>query len=307
MSIQLILDTNVFYDLGDGRLSLSEVRADPTEQVCYSPISPLEIAGKWSSRSFIARRGAAAAILSSGAVELPDTDTLLIRDIFGYTPAFPQFSFAEGVKAMARSATMSELTSGVPDFTRGVVRSVSVAAIGQWRQQVEGDWVKDHIALQASTIPGFTQWYDPDPAQRRGAVPKLKGTKKAEFLNQIHSPEFSAALIGDLQKRALLSVVDDASLSASKAKVGKYLEAITAVACFCGCYKEYFARLMTGGLLPQENDSGDIELFLYSADDDHIVVTSDRKWKSLAEAAGFAQRVRTVPLPNHHSRDGSSG
>jgi hypothetical protein len=298
MSNHLILDTNVFYDLGDGRLSLGQVRADPAERICYSPITPLEIAGKWSSRSFAARRGAAAAILSSGAVELPDTDTLLIRDIFGYTPDFQRFSFVEGVKAMARSATMSELTTGVPDYTGGVVRSVSVAAIGRWRQQVEGDWVKNHIALQSATIPGFAEWYDPDPAQRSGEVPKLKGKGKAEFLGQVRSPEFSAALIGDLQKRALLSVLRDESLSASEAKVEKYLEAITALACFCGVYREYFARLMTGGLLPRENDSGDIELFLYSTDDDRVVVTSERKWKSLAEAAGFARRVRTVPLPS---------
>lgn len=297
MSVRLILDTNVFYDLGAGRVSLADVRIDPAEQLFYSPLGALEIAGKWATQSFTERRAAAAAILSSGATELPDTDTFLTRDLFGFTPSFSQFSFAEGVKAMARSATLAELTSGVPDVSAQVIRSVSVAAIGQWRQQVEGDWVKDHVALQAAEIPAFSRWYNPDPAQRSGAVPKLKGKRKAEFLNGINSSDFSTAMIVALQTRALLSAVRDASLTPTKAMVGRFVSAIEATACFRGCYREYIARLMTGGLLPQENDSGDIELFLYSIDDDHIVVTSDRKWKSIAQAAGFGQRVRTMPVP----------
>ncbi len=297
MSVRLILDTNVFYDLGAGRLSLTDVRTDPTEQLFYSPIGALEIAGKWASQSFTERRAAAAAIIASAATELPDTDTFLTRDLFGFTPSFPQFSFAEGVKAMAKSATMAELMSGVPDVSAQVVRSVSVAAIGQWRQQVEGDWVKDHVALQATEIPAFARWYNPDPTQRSGAVPKLKGTRKAEFLKTINSPGFSTAMIVALQTRALLSAVRDAALTPTRAMVDRFVAAIESTACFRGCYREYVARLITGGLLPQENDSGDIELFLYSIDDDHIVVTSDGRWKSIAAAAGFGQRVRTVPAP----------
>lgn len=117
------------------------------------------------------------------------------------------------------------------------------------------------------------------------------------FLNGINSSVFSTAMIVALQTRALLSAVRDASLTPTKAMVDRYLGALNETACFCGCYKEYIVRLITGGLLPQENDSADIELFLYSIDDDHIVVTSDRKWKSIAHAAGFGQRVRTVPAP----------
>ncbi|HEX6369852.1 MAG TPA: hypothetical protein VF006_13115 [Longimicrobium sp.] len=156
--------------------------------------------------------------------------------------------------------------------------------------------MQDILALQSSDIPGFAKWYNPDPAQRSGPVPKLKGKRRAEYLNRINSPAFSTALILALQTRAMLSVVKDVLTEPSKAMVEKYLKAIDAVACYCGCYKECLVRLMTGGLLPQENDSGDIELFLYSVDDDNIVVTSDRKWKSIAEAAGFGQRVRTVPV-----------
>lgn len=56
--------------------------------------------------------------------------------------------------------------------------------------------------------------------------------------------------------------------------------------------KDYLLRLMTEGLLPDKNDSGDIDFFLYSIDDDHVVVTNEKKWINIAEAAGFAQRIR---------------
>ena len=42
------------------------------------------------------------------------------------------------------------------------------------------------------------------------------------------------------------------------------------------------------------NDSSDIELFIYAIDDDHVVVTSEKKWKQLADAAGFGNRVRLI-------------
>jgi hypothetical protein len=52
--------------------------------------------------------------------------------------------------------------------------------------------------------------------------------------------------------------------------------------------------LLTHGALPEENDSGDLELFLYSTDDDHVVATSEKKWKRMADAAGFGTRVRLL-------------
>lgn len=51
MPKQLILDTNIFYDLGAGSLTPSDVGA-ADETLWYSPLSVLELAGKWSSRTF---------------------------------------------------------------------------------------------------------------------------------------------------------------------------------------------------------------------------------------------------------------
>jgi hypothetical protein len=70
--------------------------------------------------------------------------------------------------------------------------------------------------------------------------------------------------------------------------------AVASLTCYCAVYTHYLVRLLTQGALPEENDSGDLELFLYAIDDDHIVVTSEKKWKRIADAAGFGSRVRLV-------------
>jgi hypothetical protein len=138
MTTKLILDTNVFYNLGDGSLSLQKISSQPGEELWYSPLTVLELAGKWSSRTFNARKKAAEAILTSHARELPDPEMFLTRDIFGYTPVEAPFSFEQGVKAMAGSTTMKALVAGVEDLGARVIRRVSVPKAHTWRMVTEG-------------------------------------------------------------------------------------------------------------------------------------------------------------------------
>ena len=85
---ELICDTNVFYNLGAKTLTKAQL-APANETICYSPITSLELAGKWSNRTHPERRAAAEAILMSGAKELPDPETHLVA-LFGYTAADPR-------------------------------------------------------------------------------------------------------------------------------------------------------------------------------------------------------------------------
>ena len=54
-------------------------------------------------------------------------------------------------------------------------------------------------------------------------------------------------------------------------------------------YTRYVVRLLTGGMLPNVNDWFDLEIMLYSSDNDHVIVTSERKWESLAAESGMPQ------------------
>ncbi|MFZ0279356.1 MAG: hypothetical protein WA254_01675 [Candidatus Sulfotelmatobacter sp.] len=294
MPRHLILDTNIFYDLGAGSLTPSDV-GDADEILWYSPLSVLELAGKWSSRTFLARKAAANAILISGAKELPDQDTYLTRDLFGYALKRPPVALTDAVKAMADSHEMDALVSGVLDFAERVVRRVSVAKVQKWRDVIEGKWVDDMLSIQRREIPRFEAWHKSDPATRKQRVPRLRGLEKETFLDSTKNPAWNLTLVFNLHHRALMGARRVASPAVPPTEAASTVDkAITSLSCYCAVYTQYLIRLLIDGALAEPNDSGDLELFIYATDDDHIVVTSDKKWKRIADAAGFGNRVRLV-------------
>lgn len=288
----LILDTNVFYNLGSGALHTASFM-QPGDTLYFSPVTVLELAGKWSSATHAARKAAAQAILNSGAIELPDPEAHLTAR-FGYPLAQPGFKFHDGVVAMAGSTSLANLVAGVQDLTAWVTRRVSVSTANKWRGTVEGKWVTDMLTLQKQHIPKFTKWYSPDPTKRKGAVPKMKGADKKSFLASTQSNEWFTALLIACQDRALLGAKRGLHLTPTAATVATLSRAIEDVAAYCAIYTQYLIRLMTEGALPEANDSGDLELLLYSVDDDHVVVTSEKKWKTLATKAQCPQRILLV-------------
>lgn len=288
----LILDTNVFYNLGSGALTTASF-VQPGDTLFYSPVTVLELAGKWSNAAHATRKAAAQSILDSGATELHDPEAFLTGR-FGYPLAEPPASYNHGVIAMANSTSMAQLTAGVRDYTARVSRRVSVTTANSWRVSVEGKWVSDMLALQKQQIPKFATWYDPDPKRRKGAVPKLTGANKKSFLDDTQSAEWLQALLVASQDRALMGAKRGPHLVPTAATVARLSKAIEDVAAYCAIYTQYLIRLMTDGALPEHNDSGDLELLLYSVDEDHVVVTSEKKWKTLATKANCPRRVLLV-------------
>lgn len=292
MTRSLILDTNVFYNLGAGRLK-KETFQCAGDTLCFSPISVVELAGKWSDKTHSARKSAAQAILDSGAVELPDPEAHLTLS-FGYPLAQVRTPMLHAVLGMAASSNLAELQSGVRDYKERVSRRVSVTAARGWRSSTEGKWVADMVSVMRAEIPKFAAWYSTAPSQRRGPVPKLRGAAKAAFLAATTSSEWFTALTVGCQSRALLGTHRGPHLIPNAAQVPALLKGIHGVAAYCAIYTQYLCRLLADGALPEPNDSGDLELFLYAIDDDHVVVTSERKWVVLAARAGYPQRVLHV-------------
>lgn len=292
MTRSLILDTNVFYNLGAARLKTESFMA-AGDRLCFSPISVVELAGKWSDKTHSARKVAAQAILDSGAFELPDPEAHLTTS-FGYPLAQPRTPMLHAVRAMAASSTLAELQSGVRDYKERLSRRVSVTAAHGWRSSTEGKWVGDMLGVMRAELPKFAEWYSTDPSQRRGPVPKLRGTARAAFLATTTSSEWFTALTAGCHRRALLGTHRGPHLIPNAAQVPALLKGIHGVSAYCAIYTQYLCRLLADSALPEPNDSGDLELFLYATDDDHAVVTSERKWVALAARAGYPQRVLHV-------------
>ena len=277
MAKKVILETHVLYDIGLKQINIEDIR-QPGERLFYSPISVLELVSKLNERSFEDRKAAANAILEHGIEELPDPESHLTM-VFGYKLAEPVPSFADAVRALAKAENLEW-------------RSLNVSRAMTWREKAERAWMGDLIALMKKNIPGFQKWYAKDPEKRSASVPKLRGDEKAKFLNGLKSAELSSQVISACQMRAFAKADKDDLRVVSKQRANELAAAIPKVACFTQMYKHYLLRLMTEGLLPDKNDREAMDFFLYSTDDDHVVVTPKKKWIDLAEAAGFAQRIR---------------
>ena len=285
MTKTVILDTNALYDIGLNRVRIEDI-GRPKERLCYSPISIIELVSKLNDRSFADRKAAAGVLLKHRIDELPDPESYLTT-AFGYKLAEPAPSYSDAVRALAEGQSPEEVRRGVPDYEIRVRRRLNVPFAATWREKIEQEWVDSLIALMADNIPGFQEWYAKDPEKRPSSVPKLRGEEKKKFLAGMKSRELFARIISGCQMRAFFKADE-----ITKLREHEFAAAIPKIECYSRMYMQYLIRLMTEGVLPQQNDSGDIDLFLYSIDDDHVVATKDNRWINIAKAAGFARRIR---------------
>jgi hypothetical protein len=132
-------------------------------------------------------------------------------------------------------------------------------------------------------------------AARDGPNPSRSQTdrsREAEVHGFDRNPNWNLTLVSSCHERALLTARKVQPSVPDLVALETVTKACEWLACYCGVYTQYLIRLLTKGALPDRNDSGDIELFLHAIDDDHIVVTSEKKWKTMADLAGFGHRVR---------------
>ncbi len=299
MTKTVILDTNVLYDIGLNRVRIEDVRR-PGEHLCYSPISIIELVSKLNDRSFADRKAAAGVILKHRIDEFPDPESYLTEKIFGYKLAEPAPSYSDAIRALATAQSLEEVRRGVPDYEAGVRRSLNIPFAATWREGVEQAWEDSLIKLMEMEIPGFQTWYAEYQRRRnqKKSLPKLRGEKKEKFLALMRSKEgpVPILLIIACQERAFLKA-DRNDLGVPRSELAA---AIPKIECYIRMYTHYMIRLMTEGVLPRKNDSGDIDFFLYSTDDDHIVATNDKKWIDIADAADFARRIRETGSRTHN-------
>ena len=290
MPIHKICDTNVFRYIGTGELNPDKLTSDGST-IYYSPLTVLELSSRYNENSFEHRKAAAKAILDTKSKLLPDPETYLTRDIFGFTLSEEEFDWSHAVHAMAQSSSLEELQHGVADYNAGVRRRVNLTYVKSYRDGIDRDTVQDMLTIQKQEIPGFSTWWNPDPLSRTGNAPKLSGKNLEDFLQQTQDVRFAVGIIEACRDRALSKTNDRWPWPPTKEWVNTLAGACVKLAFYGAVYTEYVLRLLTIGMLPKVNDWWDREITIYSSSDDHIIVTSEKKWKSIATDAGFGQRV----------------
>ena len=287
----LICDTNVFYNLGLAKMKPGDF-AKGGDKLFYSPVSILEITGKMTDLEFEQRKAAAKAILDYGAVELIDPESHLTQ-LFGLKLAEKPFDWSQAVKGVAQAADLKALAAGVADFADWVLRRVSVDEAGKWRCVTEQQWKDDMLQLMKAEIPKFGPWYKlPKEQREKIKKPHLTGDAKKAFIKGTLTHDWLITFVNACFERSLFKA--DLPDEPPPGFASAYVKAAEGVTCYSTVYTHYLIKLLTEEMMPQLNDSGDLELFLYSTSDDWIVVTAEKCWTDIAARAGYPQRLRKV-------------
>lgn len=284
-----ICDTNAFRKVGVGEYSIADLKKIAPD-LRFSPVTPLELASKYTDSSFEHRKAAAQAILDSGATLLADPESYLTQ-AFGFPLAEHDFDWMHGVHAMAQSESLEQLQTGVPDFGAGVRRNINIGLASSYCAGIELGFVSDMLHLQMTDIPGFSEWFAVEPKNRKGKVPRLTDEARERFLEQRASPEHYGSVLTACMDRAIFKSAEPAPWPPTQAWVERILAASEMLDFYCKIYTQYLIRMMTGGMLPRVNDWFDLEIMMYSRDVNHVILTADVKWHTMAKEADMGERV----------------
>ena len=274
----LICDTNVFYGIDAGRVSVPRLRA-AGHRLLLTPVSVLELISHVTPQNFAARQGAARAALGS-ADELLDDPEVVLGDIWRI-PAEPAgVDWRDGLRALAQAGSVADLGAGVEDAPAGVVRRVDVPLARAWRGGHYDDFEQQMITAVEDYVPGYAA------ARANGGFLHATAAQRAAAEAVFTQAEARAFLLAATRVRAMLGAAEPVGNASAEETahalglLGPYLEV----------YHHYFMDVVTTQYAPQPNDFGDLECFVYLSGD-RLVATSERRWLQVAQNAGLAAQV----------------
>lgn len=289
----VVADTNLYYDLAEGRAKREDI-VSGDEVLSCSPLSVIEIVSKMDEKNFVQRRDAVRAMLNHNAVVIPDPQSFLTHNIFGHKLNRESPDWVEVIKGVAGANTLKELDSGVLDRIEWKVRTVSVDFMRQWREVIDEQWLQDLLDIMRDQFANFDDVYKALKEGKKSSSPKLRKEKKKSFLEFINSPDWYIEQLRALYQRSLHYAEEPYGPDPATMTPDKFLAMLANLACYMGVYSEYVKSILTEGRLPALNDSGDMELMVYTVNDTQILATAEGKWPEFAKRAGFEKRVRHV-------------
>lgn len=282
--MDLISDTNVWYDLGAGRRDPGILKANGNRLIA-TPISLLEIASLIDDYNLTERKNAAIAVVNH-ADQIADDCEYHLACLWGLNIEKPNVPWNEAFKAISGAASRAELVAGVDDFTDMVKRKINVPLAKAWRTYHWDDF-KDKVTVAINQyLPGYKL------AREQGKIRHFNKKDGETFANAIRSDYVRKCVVETTFYRALLV----AEKPIRKPTDIEFQQAEPLVAPYVDAYIEYMIGCATA-YAPQSNDLGDSECFLY-LQNNSAFLSSDKRWVCIARKAcpaNFCDPENKVP------------
>lgn len=129
--MDLIADTNVWYDIASGVRDPSALKAGGN-LLKATPTSLLEITSLINNCNFIQRQAAARAVVEHADGVIVDSDSHCAT-LCGFNLSHEPVDWIQAYRATANAKSPDELTNGVPNFVDKVIGRVNVSLARKWR------------------------------------------------------------------------------------------------------------------------------------------------------------------------------
>lgn len=266
--MKLICDTNVWYDIGQGRRCSTALKQDGHTLVAH-PINLLEIAAGIDGKDFQLRKSACKAICDHADEFFCDTETHL-ASLWQMERPTNEVPWMEVCETLAGAKKAHDLSQGIVDATSRVRKRVNVPIVQSWKDTRYPEFQKQmddliqkihptYYAKHASGQPSYMKKEDAKLAKKAFADMRLRETLVSATYERIGG-------VGAPSATTLKSVT---------ALLEPYIVA----------YTEYVIDVATQAK-PRPNDLGDLECFIYLQNDRRLL-TRDKRWIGVAEAGSL--------------------
>lgn len=269
--MDLIADTNVWYDIGAGRRNPAVLKSNGNRLVA-TPISLLEIASLIDNHNLSDRKNAAIAVLDH-ADQIADDCEYHLACLWGLNIKKPNIPWWDAFKAIANASSAPELEAGVADFTDMVTRKINVPLAKAWRTYHWDDFKEKVIVAIDQYLHGYKR------AREKGKIKYFNKQDGEIFANALRSAFVRKCVVETTFYRALL-VAGEPTRSPTDIE---YQQAEPLVTPYVDAYIEYMIGCATA-YAPQSNDLGDSECFLY-LQLNTAFLSSDKRWVYIARKA----------------------
>ena len=264
----LILDTNGWYYIANGRISAEEIK-NQGYSLLTSPVSILEIVSKMlKEENFQPRLKAIKAIAEHSDGILDDPETYICEKCFGYKRVF-DVDWMDLVKALSSISLLSELKT---DFIYNNKKyTIGVDFIEQWRKLHQCDFVEK----MEKSIDLFVANYKKKRSAKKAKY--ASQTERKNLLLLLKADEFKEEMKKTIYLRASFIMEEDQKPFCD---YSKYPDSIySPFEIYINAYREYFKKCATT-YVPRENDLGDSEFMIYLCGDRKLF-TGDTVWADI--------------------------
>jgi hypothetical protein len=280
--MNLITDTNIWYQIASGGLIPAEIKCGGTNSLYATPINILEIISNVSDFQFERRRNVIRAIIEHADLILEDTETYLTH-LWGFNYTRSNIQWNDILLAVDEANNLDNLRTGVLDFVRRVTRTVNVDFAHFWRTDQWNDFRLSIEEVIDQHLPGYFE-------NRRNG--------RAIYMNQINGDNFRNLLFSDITQDEILRATYDRNILVINdlnvlLTTGQRTYPISAeirenaynsLRPYIFAYAQYLYRCATT-YTPQDNDWGDLEPFIYLQGDNRLF-TLEGRWIDICDDSG---------------------